>query len=118
MKYIMNSDDKCDDASKAHKDSLTNIINDVIEKHALKVSDIRKLKKGETIKVYLFDRNIGDHNHGTKKGTTLSTIDYLNSFHLTEYTQKDKGGLTGKLYMNTIYETFENWTWEINTAKW
>jgi hypothetical protein len=64
----------------------------------LKVSDIRKLKKGEKIKVIFFDRNVGDYLHGTKKGEKILTRDYLKEFHLYKYVQSEEGGLHGKLH--------------------
>ncbi len=105
------------DVSLAHDDSLTNIINDVVEKHALKISDVKKLKKGDKISVILFDRNIGDYLHGTPQGTQ-STKEYLEKMHLATFTQGEDYGITGSLYLFDIGEEFSDWTWQINVAKY
>lgn len=106
---------------ESHIDSLTMILNNVIEERALKISDIKKLKKGEKIKVILLDRNIGDYISSEKKGKKISTIKYLKEFHLAEYIQNEDYGLTGKL-IHTLGGTeggcYDNWTWEINIRKW
>lgn len=106
------NDEDCNHYECANADSLTVLINEVVEKHALKVSDINALRPGETIKVILFDRNIGDYLHGMKAGTVIRTKDYIHENHLAEYTHS----VTGKLYMHSIGETFNNWTWEVNLA--
>jgi len=117
-RYILddpNIEPECIDEN-AHPDSLTKIINDVISTKALKASDIRALKTGQKIKVILFDRNIGDYNDGKNRGEKVSTKKYLSENHLAIYTHEFD--LTGKLYMPHINETFEEWTWEINTERW
>ena len=101
--------------SNAHPDSLTKIINDIVGKKALKVSDIRKLKSGQSIKVILFDRNIGDYLHGNEKDKKISTRKYLNEHHLATYTHKK--GLTGKIIDAMNYRE-DPWTWEINCVEW
>ena len=88
---------------------LTKIVNDIVETKALKASDIRSLKKGQKIKVILFDRNIGDYNHGKNRGEKVSTKKYLIENHLAIYEHDHE--LTGTLYKPNINETFEQWTW-------
>lgn len=105
----------------AHEDSLTRIINEVVEKHALKASDLRSLLPGETIRIVIFDRNIGDYLHGEKAGTLLNTREYLKKCHTATFTRSNDAnsdGLRGDLHLEDVGETFHDWTIEINVAKW
>ncbi len=120
-RYILNDkisepeEKECADGN-AHEDSLTKIINDIIEKRALKASDIRKLKPGQKINVILFDRNIGDYMHGTEKGKRMSTKEYLKEFHSATYTHTKN--LTGKIEFIGVGEISTSWIWEINCVEW
>lgn len=106
-------------AENAHSDSLTSIINDVVEKRALTVGDIRELKKGETIEVILFDRNIGDYFSYARPGV-YPTKFYIDSHHKAIYTHHE--GLSGTLRIVELNGYVENcdgakgnyWTWEVN----
>lgn len=107
-------------AKDAHPDSLTTIINDVVEERALKAGDIRKLKRGEEIEVILFDRNIGDY-YSDKKPGKYSTKKYIDSYHKAIYTHDH--GLTGKMFLIPVNEYIESnvsewWTWEVNARPW
>lgn len=96
---------------------MTTILNDVVESHSLKVSDIRKLHKGQVILVYLLDRNIGDYKCGTPRGTRVCTRKYLDRWHLIIYTHDHN--LTGTLHhVGGIDIKKEDWTWEINITQW
>lgn len=101
----------------AHSDSLTKLINDAIEKYALTISDVRKLRPGEKIDVLLFDRNIGDYieNHHKSTGDTqIDTRTYMMNNHLATFTQGQKP-LTGKLFLVSVGDYIDgDWTWEIN----
>ncbi len=101
-----------------HPDSLTTILNDVVEKYALKASDIRKLSAKEEIKVILLDQSIGDYLHGIPTGTVLSIKEYLEENHLAKYVQSSTGSLTGTMYLYSVNRTWDNWAWEINVTKY
>jgi hypothetical protein len=109
--YIMDAHKKNTDPI-VHEDSITAWVTQAIENNLiLTVGDIRKMKPGEKMKVILFDRNVGDYNHGTKKGSKLDPT--KDGFSYAEYTHNK--GLTGKLNDDDDIDN-DNFEWEINLA--
>jgi hypothetical protein len=107
---------KSETIEDAHDDSLTTILNDVVEECALKVSDIQNMHQGQIILCYLLDRNIGVYNHGLSRGTRLCTREYLDDHHLAVYIHDRE--LTGTIYHVDCDVTYHDWTWGINVTQW
>lgn len=93
------------------EDSLTAWGNNAAENYGLEVRDILKMKKGDKMKVYLLDRNVGDGTHGIKAGKKLS-ITKDADFSRATYTHDE--GLTGKMVFDDIGVVHDPFTWEIN----
>lgn len=89
-----------------HDDSLTAWCNQAVEQYGLEIRDILAMKPGQTIKVIMMDRNIGEYTPDGKKHDPKKV-----GFTFATYTHEK--GLKGKLDMEDIglNDCFE---WELN----
>lgn len=100
-----NSDHVC-----VAEDSLTAWVNKGTEILALRAGDIRAMKKGQVIKLILFDRNLGDYMHGFTVGKTYNPIKRGCNYAI--YTHNK--GLRGKIKYKDSGVINEDFEWEIN----
>ncbi len=120
MSEISSSESRDDCISvniSVHKDSLIALLSDAVEKYSLKISDIRLLKSGETVNLYLLTYNPYNTNLGSvSKPVKMSTKKYLDDYHFAIYTHI--GGMRGKLFIPRLGIVFSEWLWEINSSKY
>ena len=91
-------------------DSLTAWVNRASVEYGLEIRDILKMKKGDKIKLLMFDRNLGDYIHGKKKGSKYDPRKEGLSYGV--YTHKK--GLVGKLEFPQIGVVHDDFVWEVN----
>ena len=92
-----------------HEDSMTAWGTNAAENYGLEIRDILKMKQGQKMKLILFDRNMGEHVSGVKKGGKYNPR--TNGCEYATYTHKSD--LTGKLEFG-FGLIFESWEWEVN----
>ena len=95
-----------------HDDSLTAWGNDAVARYGLTIGDILNMKFGESMKVIMFDRNIGDYTHGNKKGYIYDP----KKDGCTYATYIHGNDLTGILNMYDAGVIHAPFTWEINIS--
>ncbi len=94
-----------------HDDSTSGWMHTATSKFGLTVGDIRAMKFGDTIKVLMMDRNVGDYTSGMKK-------QYFNpakvGFRYATYIHGEN--LTGMLNFTDVGAKRVPFEWEINEA--